>query len=157
MAWRPIRYLICGELDNTVLGKVIGWMKFAGKKRIVKLDLKGDFHRDIRGTIIRFKGDANGDETDAYAYIEGFSCHQEGKAGDMTAGLAPADYISGHCYLEWYSEDNGRVVIELDQNQVEVIGTPLPVDECEPISREEQGENMAEFLVEIAKKFRSRK
>ena len=157
MAWRPTRYLICGELDNRVPGKVTGWMKFAGKERKVVFDLKGNFHRDIRGATIRFKGKASGDETDACAYMQGFSCHQDGKTGDMTAGLPPADYISGFCYLEWYSEDNGRVVIELGQNQVEVIGTPLPVAECEPISRKEQHQNMAEFLVGIAEKFSSRK
>ena len=32
MAWRPTRYLIEGELNNTVLGKITGWMKFAGIK-----------------------------------------------------------------------------------------------------------------------------
>lgn len=39
MAFRPTRYLIKGELDNTKLGKVIGWMKFAGKKEKVIFDL----------------------------------------------------------------------------------------------------------------------
>ena len=50
MAWRPTEYLVKGELDNTVPGKVTGWMKFAGKGKKVIFDLKGDFHRDIRGT-----------------------------------------------------------------------------------------------------------
>ena len=30
MAWRPNRYLLEGELDNTQPGKVTGWMRFAG-------------------------------------------------------------------------------------------------------------------------------
>src|SRR5207244_2413334 len=55
MAWRPTQYLLEGELDNTVPGKVTGWMRFVGLKRQVTFDLKGDFHRDIRGAKIRFR------------------------------------------------------------------------------------------------------
>jgi ABC-type sugar transport system ATPase subunit len=50
MAWRPNEYLIEGELDNTQLGKVTGWMRFAGMNGKVTFDLEGNFHRDIRGT-----------------------------------------------------------------------------------------------------------
>jgi len=150
MAWRPNAYLIDGELDNTQLGKVAGWMRFAGMSRKVTFGLEGNFHRDIRGAKIRFKGDASEAEPKAKAYMEGFAKHQTGKVGDMTAGLPPADYVAGRCYLEWFGDHNGRVVIELEQNQVEVIGTPLPVSEGEPISRQEQDRNMTEFLQDIA-------
>jgi hypothetical protein len=34
--------------------------------------------------------------------------------------------------------------------QVEVIGTPIPASECDPISRAEQRQNMAEFLADVA-------
>ena len=71
----------------------------------------------------------------------------------MTAGLPPADYVSGYCYLEWYGEENGRVVIELEQDQVKVVGTPLPACETEPISREKQEENITESLSELAHEF----
>jgi len=155
MAWRPNEYLIEGELDNTQLGKVTGWMKFAGIKGKVTFDLEGDFHRDIRGAKIHFKGDVFENEPEAKVYMKGFARHQTGKVGDMTAGYEPADYVSGRCYLEWYGNDNGRVVIELVQRQVEVIGTPLPASECEPISRQAQHQNMAKFLQEIAQEFSS--
>ena len=150
MAWRPTQYLIEGELDNTHAGKVTGWMQFAGLKDKVTLDLEGNFHRDIRGAKIRFKGDAAGSEADAEDYMQGFAQHQTGKVGDMTAGLPPADYVSGYCYLEWYGRANGRVVIELEQAQVEVIGRPIPAIESAPISRAEQNRNMAEFLGGLA-------
>ena len=39
--------------------------------------------------------------------MDGFAQHQTGKVGDMTAGLPPADYVSGYCYLEWYGQENG--------------------------------------------------
>jgi len=41
MAWRPYENLVEGELDNTVAGKVSGWMQFVGMEEIVKIDLVG--------------------------------------------------------------------------------------------------------------------
>lgn len=152
MAWRPTEYLKCGELDNFRPGKVTGWMEFAGMKDKVTFDLEGDFHRDIRGTKIRLTVDPTeiGPSADAEQYMQGFATHQRGKVGDMTAGLPPADYVTGYCYLEWYAEDNGRVVLELEQRQVDVIGEPMPARESYPISREKQQQNMAEFLGSLA-------
>jgi len=153
MAWRISPYLIEGELDNTRLGKVTGWMRFAGMNETVTFNLQGDFHRDIRGAKIRLTGDASQTQppADAHAAMEGFASHQEGQAGDITAGLPPADYVP-RPYVEWYSDENGRVVIELEPAQVEVIGTPIPACESDPISRDQQNRNMAEFLGELATK-----
>jgi hypothetical protein len=145
MAWRPSRFLLEGELDNTTLGKVVGWMKFAGMTCKVTFDLVGNFHRDIRGAKVRFKGDGKDDDPEAPSYMKGFTCHQSGKVGDMTGGLPPVDY-STTPYLEWYSEENGRVVVEVEPQQLKVLGRPIPACESDPISREEQNRNMAEFL-----------
>ena len=117
MAWRPSKYLIEGELDNTRQGIVTGWMRFAGLDEKVSFELKGDFHRDIRGTKIRFSGDGNPGPAVAAGYMKGFARHQTGVVGDMTAGLPPTDY-SDTPYLEWYADENGRVVIELEPDQV---------------------------------------
>ena len=151
MAWRPTQYLIEGELDNTAPGKVTGWMTFAGMKDKVTFDLEGDFHRDIRGAKIHFRGDAYEDraDVDSGGYLEGFASHQTGKAGDITAGLPPQDY-GNRPYVEWYGEENGRVVLELEPVQVEVIGRPIPAIESDPISRKEQNRNMAAFLGSLA-------
>jgi len=150
MAWRPTEYLLEGELDNTQPGKVTGWMRFAGMKEQVAFDLKGNFHRDIRGAKIRFAGSGREDDAQAAGYMHGMSAEQVGEVGDITAGLPPADYVSGHCYIEWYSEENGRVVIELGQDQVQVIGRPIPACESDPISREEQAGKMARFIAGIS-------
>ncbi len=145
MAWRPTEHLMKGELDNTVPGKVTGWMEFAGMKGRMFLDLEGDFHRDIRGARIRFVGPGRSDDPHAAADMDGMSQEQEGLAGDITAGLEPRDYVS-YPYIEWYSHQNGRVVLELEPEQVEVVGTPIPANQAEPVSREEQNRNMAAFL-----------
>jgi hypothetical protein len=151
MAWRLTHCLIEGELDNTVLETVTGWMQFAGMKERVQLNLEGDFHRDIRGVKIHFTGDAyEGDiPEDAQKEMEGFSAIQTGAVGDITAGKEPRDYVD-YPYIEWYSEASGRVVIELEHSQVEIIGTPIPAAESFPISREQQNQNMANFMAEMA-------
>lgn len=150
MAWRPNEQFIEGELDNTVQGKVTGWMRFSGVKENVVFDLEGDFHRDIRGAKIRLCGDgefANAEES--AKYMEDFSKLQKGNVGDMTAGREPVDYVN-YPYFEWYSDDNGRVVIELEHEQVEILTQPIPACESDPLNRKKQAENMANFLCGIA-------
>jgi len=153
MAWRPNENLIEGELDNTVPGKVTGWMRFLGMDEPVRFQLEGDFHRDIRGGKIRLRNSGPLDrsqsgpvpEAESRSYMKGFSPVQTGKAGDITAGLPPQDY-SSYPYIEWYSGQNGRVVLELEPGQVEVTGQPLPWRTAEPVSRARQADSMADFL-----------
>jgi hypothetical protein len=151
MAWRPNEYVIEGELDNTHLGRVTGWILFAGLKDKVTFDLQGDFHRDIRGAKVHFVGNAHEAEIpeDAQRYFEEFALKQTGVVGDMTAGLPPHDY-GNIPYFEWYGKENGRVIFGLQPHQVQVIGTPIPAAESFPISRQQQSENMARFLSNLA-------
>ena len=151
MAWRPSQYLIEGELDNTEPGKVTGWMQFAGVKGKVTFDLKGDFHRDIRGAKIHLRGDGQADDPEAAQYMDGFSARQTGETGDITAGLPPHDYGVRYPYVEVYCDDNGRVVIELEPEQLQIIGRPIPACESDPISRSEQARKMANFLAGISR------
>ena len=150
MAWRPTEYLIEGELDNAVSGRVTGWMKFAGLEKTIMFDLEGNFHRDIRGTKIHLYGDGcKEDDEKARKCMQCFSSTQTGKVGDITAGLPPQDYVS-YPYIEWYSDENGRVVLELEPDQIKVIGTPIPACESDPISRQKQAQNMIDFLRGLA-------
>jgi len=150
MAWRPARFLLEGILDNTLKNKVSGWMRFAGMAEKVIFDLEGDFHRDIQGAKIHIRGGAVNNSDEAQKYMGDFCQSQIGKVGDMTAGLPPGDYLSGRVYLEWYSNENGRVVIELEQSQVELLTMPKSVRESESVSRQQQNQNMSEFLGKIA-------
>jgi hypothetical protein len=149
MAWRPTDYLLEGELDNTHPGRVTGWMRFAGLAERVTFDLAGDFHRDIRGAKIRFTGDGIADDPQSAGYMHGFATHQTGETGDITAGLPPYDYGRA-VYCEWYGHENGRVVIELEPDQLKVIGRPIPACESDPISREDQARKMAGFLAGLS-------
>lgn len=155
MAWRPNEQIIDGVLDNTQNGKVTGWMRFTGIDGNVVFDLEGNFHRDIRGARVRLCGEGNcADPQQSRKYMEGFSKLQRGKVGDMTAGLPPYDYTpQGIAYFEWYSDVNGRVVLEMDTNQVEILTPPIPACESDPEDRKKQAENMAQFLCGLASAF----
>ena len=150
MAWRPHEQFIEGILDNTVPGRVTGWMQFAGMSEKVLFDLEGNFHRDIRGAQVRLRGEGEAaNQEEAAKYLQGFTPTQKGRVGDMTAGRGPVDYVS-YPYFEWYSDDNGRVVIELASEQVEILTQSIPTCESDPISRKQQAENMACFLNGVA-------
>jgi hypothetical protein len=133
MAWRPYENLINGELDNTTSGNVTGWLYFfrRGKNPLrVRLDLVGDFHEDIWGKIIRLTNPNPSDRNEALgrgrSYMDGMAEEQIGETGDITAGLpvnGKYPYVR-YPYIEWYSEDNGRVVLELDPSQVAVVEPP---------------------------------
>ena len=149
MAWRPTQYLLEGELDNTTPGRVTGWMRFAGLNDKVTFDLEGNFHRDIRGAKIGFRRTDSERNGDSGSCMAGFALHQTGQVGDITAGREPRDYVA-YPYLEWYGTENGRVVIELSPDRVEVIGRPIPACESDPIPREQQQQNMAGFLADVS-------
>ena len=128
-------------------------MRFAGLKGKVTFDVKGDFHRDIRGTRIQITGDGDRKDGHAARRMDGFAKHQTGNAGDITAGLPPHDYGDA-AYIEWYDRENGRVVIEPRREQMKVLGQLLPWQQWEPISREQQSKQMAEFLGNLARECR---
>ena len=182
MAWRPYENLIDGELDNRVPGKVTGWIRFLRRGQTplrVELDLKGDFHEDIRGKAFRIN---NPQPTDRHrllgragSYVERIRRTQRGIVGDITGGFSLGvwseellerllanqerrwalratseveredlrqTFVAGsrkqieqgemcYChfdypYIEWYGEKNGRVVLELEPSQLELIEEPTP-------------------------------
>jgi hypothetical protein len=192
MAWRPYENLIDGELNNTIPGKVTGWMRFYrnGKPPLrVTFDLEGDFHEDIRGKRIRLKNEPPADRNAEFdrngTYMDGFAPVQRGTAGDITAGLSLdlwteelaqklmaqneliwdqsgltgpereerrkvfAERYQKHIaqgdpyypyvdypYIEWYSDRNGRVVLELDPSQVEIAGSEKAAPRKDKTARE---------------------
>jgi len=85
---------------------------------IVRLNLAGNFHEDIRGKKIRLHNRAP--QTDHPANMDRFVAQQTGTVGDITAGLPPHPYTM-YPYVEWYSRENGRVVLEFDADEVEVV------------------------------------
>jgi hypothetical protein len=152
MAWRPYENLIEGILDNTQPGKVTGWITFfrLGKEPLrVTLDLDGDCHRDLQGRKFRIFNPEPSERLDRQSYVDGLDQVQKGQAGDITAGDPPADYV-GYPYIEWYSDANGRVVLELDRSQLEIL-TPEPTGSAKKLDRGQQHQNMNRYLTDLVR------
>ena len=138
MAWPIMRYLRYGELDNTSPGKVTGWMELAGIRKVA-FDLRGDFCRDIRGTRIRFSGNGSPSNSQrARRDMQGFAEQQTGRVGEITTGKPPNCSRLDCPHIEIYSDQHGRMLIELEPGQLTVLGTLQPFLEAEPAGRGQQ-------------------
>jgi hypothetical protein len=136
MAWRIDEAVVRGEIDNTVEGQTTGRIWLAGRDEPLTLELVGDCWRDLAGTRLAFQNRSPVAGEDS-AEIE---THQKGIVGDMTAsrkarvplvgdgemceihksgGEIPCEW-KNVLYLEWFSEINGRVVIETTEFKLDV-------------------------------------
>jgi hypothetical protein len=129
MAWRIHNSVIRGEIDNRVKGVVQGKLWLHGVKKPVELDLGGNACPDLAGCLLKFKNTA---DTVPLLKPSEFNSLQRGKIGDLTAsrkvrvfmipaleaydmlkrGEKPPERMANCLYLEWFSEGNGRVVVE---------------------------------------------
>lgn len=146
MAWRPEHLLQSGELDNTQVGWVVGWLEFDGIPDRLQLKLAGNCHPDLAGWKFRitriepaFPEDFDGDDPPSN---DGISRDQSGLVGDITADQMVKHFdipndelverlVAGEkppftwrkcLYLEWFSNHNGRVVIQSTRLEVERLG-----------------------------------
>ena len=129
MAFRIHDSVVRGEIDNRVKGTVRGRIWFESRTEPVTLELRGNAHRDLAGCLLTF---TNRLERLVHPHLEMLSAMQRGVAGDLTAAHKvrvfdvpleeayemlrrkenPPDHLANALYLEWFSEANGRVVIE---------------------------------------------
>jgi hypothetical protein len=129
MAFRIHNIVVRGEIDNRVKGIVRGTIWLEGRSEPLTLELKGNAHPDLAGCLLTF---TNPLERVAYPHLEMLNPIQCGAAGDITAARKvrvfdilveeaevmlqskerPPEHLANSLYLEWFSEMNGRVVIE---------------------------------------------
>src|SRR4051812_27962239 len=139
MAWRIEDSVVRGEVDNRVRGRVTGRIWFAGRPEPIVLQLMGNGWPDLAGRRLEF---TNPDPSPGD--LDGLAAFQEGTVGDFTASRKvkvpeiPMDKIGEYyaskkpfpwhwgnsLYLEWFSERNGRVVIESAGYELKIIGEP---------------------------------
>jgi hypothetical protein len=152
MAWRIHDSILKGEVDNRQHGRVSGSIWLVGRDKPVLLDLVGNCRRDLAGCLVSFKNPraaATAEERTDVANL------QSGTAGDITAsrkvrvfdvpleealrltreGKAPPEHMANALYIEWFSEANGRVVIESSEYTVDVSA---PVWTLSPTEEQEQ-------------------
>ena len=135
MAWRIDEVVIRGEIDNTVEGRTTGTIWLAGRERPLLLDLEGDCWRDLAGTRLTFTNpDPQEEDTSELEEI------QRGVVGDITASQkaqlltiseeeaerleeagrdVPTEW-KHIFYLEWFTPENGRVLLETTEYQLSV-------------------------------------
>jgi hypothetical protein len=136
MAWRIDEAVTHGEIDNTVEGRTMGRIWLAEREEPLVLNLVGDCWRDLAGTRLRFTNPS----PVAGADSEALDANQTGIVGDMTASRKNKVPTVGEeefhrlcqdnagipyewkntLYLEWFSEINGRVVIETTSYTMEI-------------------------------------
>jgi len=128
MAWRLHAAVVRGEIDNRIRGVVTGEIWLVGVADPIELQLEGDCWRDMAGCLLTFEN-PNPQKADEHTDL---NLHQGGLVGELTAsrkvrvleipvkeaymmckrGEKPPEHMGNCLYLEWYSDFNGRVVIE---------------------------------------------
>lgn len=154
MIWSLGRFLKEGELVNTVEDRVTGWLRFAGMRGKVTVKLEGSFHRDIRASRIHLVGWGRYKNREGAQYMAGFKTTQTGTVECITAGLPPYEASVYPC-IEWCSRENGRVRLELEPSQIEVMGEDWWT-EVDAAERPGQLRNMTTFVRQIARQVRKR-
>jgi len=147
MAFRLDQAIVRGELDNTEPGRVRGSIWLEGRKEPITLDLEGDAWRDVAGSRIRF---SNPEPRRQKKQGDLKAC-QHGIVGDITVskkvrritasdeewqqclkeGRKPTFEWRNSLYIEWFSEENGRVVIEKADFDLQITEFAWQMDEAE--------------------------
>ena len=129
MAFRIHDSVVRGEIDNRVKGIVRGQIWVDGRAEPVVLELKGNAHPDLAGCLLTF---TNPQKRIPHHGLDSLNPVQSGQIGDLTASRKvrvpsvpmeeflnwpkgqgrPPSHWANCLYLEWFSTQNGRVVIE---------------------------------------------
>ena len=129
MAFRIHDSVVRGEIDNRVKGTVRGTIWLEGRAEPLVLALKGNAWADLAGCLLTF---TNPQKRIPLPHDDPLQSTQRGSIGDLTASRKvrmfdvpleeafemfdrkekPPEHIANCLYLEWFSEANGRVVVE---------------------------------------------
>jgi hypothetical protein len=158
MAWRIHESILRGEIDNRVRGRIKGRVWLNGREQPIILDLSGNCSRDVAGCLVRFENPRSRLSEEENVEL---AARQDGVPGDITAsrkvrvfdvpleealdlmkkGETPPEHMGNCFYLEWFSEANGRVVVESTDYKIDV-STPAwtlsPDEEQEQIAAAHQ-------------------
>lgn len=111
MAWRPHNALIKAVFNNSIPGKITGWLELCpgdDKTMKVTIDLDGDFNKSVKSNIIEIEHHS---PIGSYP-LEYFLPHQNGWAGTFC--------VEPHPLFEWYNNENGRVLFEFYPHEVNI-------------------------------------
>src|SRR5438034_6261596 len=137
MAFRIHDSVVRGEIDNRVKGIVRGKIWVEGRAEPVLLELEGNAWRDLAGCRLTF---TNPQKRVPHQHLDSLHPIQRGSIGDLTASRKvrvfdvpleqalemlhrkekPPEHMANSLYLEWFSEANGRVVIESSDYKLDI-------------------------------------
>jgi hypothetical protein len=164
MAFRIHDSVLRGEVDNRTKGIVRGRVWLDGKSEPLELNLNGNACPDLAGCLLKF---VNPGKTFVDKNTDAIATNQRGQIGDLTAsrkvrvwdvpfeegyamckrGEKPPEHMANCLYLEWFSQANGRVVIESADYQLEISAPEWRMTDEENRQRtKEAGEGMGEFM-----------
>ena len=164
MAFRIHDSVVRGEIDNRVKGIVRGKIWVTGRETPVILELKGNAWPDLAGCLLTF---TNPLKPVPHPHLDSLHDRQRGGIGDLTASRKvrvfdvpleqalemchrqekPPEHLANCLYLEWYSEANGRVVIESADYNLTISAPEWRLTPEEEAERAQQaGEGMTDFM-----------
>lgn len=140
MAFRIHDSVMRGEIDNRVKGIVRGKIWVTGREQPVVLELKGNAWPDLAGCLLTFKNPIECIPHHGLDSLDPNQTNQTGQIGDLTASRKvrvpslpmeeflnwpkgkgqPPSHWANCLYLEWFSVQNGRVVIESTDYELEI-------------------------------------
>lgn len=167
MAFRIHDNVARGEVDNRVKGVVRGALWLHGRAEPVTLELTGNAHPDVAGCLLKF---TNPLPPLPHPGVNGLAALQRGTIGELTASRKvrvpavpmeeflhwpkdqgrPPERLANCLYLEWFSEANGRVVLESADYELEITAPEWRLTAEEEAQRAEAAAaGMAGFLQQL--------
>jgi len=168
MAFRIHESVVCGEIDNRKKGVVRGKVWVEGRAEPMVLELQGNAWPDLAGCLLKF---TNPQKRIPDAHLESLHPIQRGTIGDLTASRKvrvfdvpleealdmirrkekPPEHMANCLYLEWYSEANGRVVIESADYELTISAPEWRLTAEEDAERAKQAAaGMVDFMAKLA-------
>jgi hypothetical protein len=167
MAWRIAESVERGEIDNRERGIVRGRLWIRGIPEPVLLELTGNASPDVAGCLLSFENER---EALAIRRDVALAMVQRGAVGDLTAskkvrvydlpteeafarleqGLPVPEHVANCLYLEWFSDSNGRVVIESPDYKLTISPPVWKLSREEEAQRQrEAAEGFGEFMQKL--------
>src|SRR5437867_8748483 len=167
MAFRIHDSVVRGEIDNRVQGIVRGNIWVEGRAEPVVLELKGNAWPDLAGCLLTF---TNPQKRVPHPHLDSLHGLQRGSIGDLTASRKvrvfdvpledaldmirrkekPPEHMANCLYLEWFSEANGRVVIESADYELKISAPEWRLTPKEEAERAQQAATgMDDFMCRL--------
>ena len=167
MAFRIHDSVVRGEIDNRIKGVVRGKVWVDGRDEPIVLELKGNAWPDLAGCLLTF---VNPQKRFPHEHLDSLRPLQRGSIGDLTASRKvrvfdvpleeamemirreekPPEHMANSLYLEWFSEANGRVVIERADYELTISAPEWRMTPEEDLDRARQAASgMDDFMTKL--------